>query len=114
MNREDATELAKRIKRCHFGGPPLEEWIGYLTGLPDPAIAERAFNELRETDWVTFKQFGNKYRELARRANAATAPTAPRTGQAFTYDLTREQRMALLRGAGAPAHMLTTRREKQA
>ncbi len=104
MNREDATELAKRIKKCHFGGPPLDEWIDYLAGPWEQPLADETFAALRETDWVTFKQFGDKYRELARRAQPANVIQLP---EPRAKHLTREERIAILTANGAPARFIS-------
>lgn len=100
MNREDASELARRIKRSHRSIVPLEEWTDYLAGPFEHDLATATVDALRETDPLIPRDFGNKYRELARREASSvhphewpSAPSGPR--------LTREQREAILRANGA-------------
>lgn len=108
MNREAATELARRIKRSHRSIVPLEEWTDYLAGPFEHEIAVATVDALRETDPLIPRDFGNKYRELARRAQVSNVhphewPTldGPR--------LTREERERLLTAAGAKRELITNR-----
>lgn len=104
MTREDALELARRVKRSWRTHQSLDEWCGFLVGFDDPAIAGRALDQLREVEPLAFRDFGAKYRALAA---SAPAPVESEPAGRLVRDLTREQRMAILAAAGAPRHMTT-------
>src|SRR5690349_14223219 len=97
MNHAEAYERAKRIKRSWFGGPPVDEWTGYLAGFDDVERADRVTHDWRgKVEHATFKRFGDDYRSLAHieRAREQPAPESP------WPRITREQRYAILRQAG--------------
>ena len=106
MNREDATELAKRIKRSHRSIVPLEEWTDYLAGPFEHEIAVATVDALRETDPLIPRDFGNKYRELARRP--VVAPLEP---VADEPRMSLDEVRALLTAAGAPRRLISKRTE---
>lgn len=85
MNREDADALAKRIAKSWRTTIPWDEWSNYLCGLPDPDIAHQAFVALFERE-ARPKEFGDKYRELARAVEplqtAEVEPSGPRLSRA--------------------------------
>ncbi len=102
MNRDEALELARRIKRCHHSIVPLDDWTGYLAGF-DEQQAAATVDALRETDPLGFKEFGDKYRELARRAQPSNVLAMP---ERPAPRLTREERIAILEANGAPARFI--------
>jgi hypothetical protein len=109
VTRDDALELAKRVKRSWRTHQTLDEWCGYLMGMQDATIAGRALDDLRETEPLTFRDFGAKYREHAYRALPAAPPV--RHLEPVAPRLTRAERDAALIAAGAPRHLIGKHQE---
>lgn len=97
MTHDEARELAVRIKRSWYGGPPVDEWTGYLAGFEDVERASRVIDDWRgKVEHVTFKRFGDDYRTLAHIARAQAEPEPEPQGPR----LTRAERFAILARAG--------------
>lgn len=108
MIRDDALELAKRVKRSWRTHQTLDEWVGYLMPFDDPAIAASALDQLREVEPLAFKDFGAKYRALA-----WTATSTPHVEPAAGPRLSRDEVRAVLLGAGAPARFVNPKGNPQ-